>query len=324
MDINFTNRLKLIAIFCQVIDSGSMRQAANKLGISSPAVSQFISQLETELGTVLLYRSTRKLSLSEAGQKYYQQGCKMLAAAEQAEDIINQMKHSIIGELRIALPVGLAASPVAHALRQLMANNPELKLSIVASDGYIDPIAEGLDIIIDVGQPRDSSCIYHYLASASKTICASQGYLAQHDSILAPEALARHTWLAIGGKGRKGVLSQLKLQHSQHGSYDFTPTPRLRFNNLNSMIAHVKEGYGLAILPQLEVNNMIATDELVRVLPAWQCDRYAIYALTMNNSHSYKVTAALDALKSYFAQHCGVEPTAAHNPSVTGELSLTG
>jgi DNA-binding transcriptional LysR family regulator len=84
MSQQLLNKLKLIGVFCHVVESGSMREAAVKLGISSPAVSQFISQLEADLGVTLLYRSTRRLGVSEAGERYYQWGKKMLQAAEQA------------------------------------------------------------------------------------------------------------------------------------------------------------------------------------------------------------------------------------------------
>jgi len=302
MTIEVLNRLKLIGIFCHVVESGSMREAAQKLGISPPAVSQFINQLERELNVTLLYRSTRKIGLSEAGEKYYQQGKKMLGAAEQAEDVINESKRSICGILRIALPVGLAAKPVAQALSPLFEKHPELKLSITASDDHIDLIQERIDIIVDCGEPSDSNMIYHHLGSNGKLLCASPKYLQKAGNPVVPEDLMQHAWLGLGVAEAKGVLNKVSLTHRTRESLTFSPTLRFTFNDLNSLINHVQEGFGIALLPLLEVKHLIESGELVALLPDWQLDSHNIFALTQDKKHPYKVKAALSALKTYFSQ----------------------
>ncbi len=296
------HRLKLMGIFCHVVESGSMRSAAKKLGLSPPAISQFISQLEQELNVTLLYRSTRRISTSEAGEKYYHASKKMLTMAEQADDVIQQTRSDISGELRIAIPVGLATKPIATALKPMLEDNPSLRLSITANDEYIDFIKERIDIAVDCGQASDSSYIYHHLGKNNKHIYASPDYLEKHGSPVTPQALTEHAWLGLREAGQKGVLCNVELHHQRHDSFCFKPHLRFEFNDLNSMISHILEGFGIAILPTLEVSHWIESGELVPLLPNWYCEKHDIFALTRSRSYPLKVKAALGAMKNYFSQ----------------------
>lgn len=295
------NRLKLIGVFCHVVESGSMREAAVKLGISPPAVSQFMTQLENDLGLTLLYRSTRRINLSEAGEKYYEWGKKMLAAAEQAEDVISQSKSTISGELRVALPVGLAARPVAQALIKVFDEHKELRLSIIARDTDIDFIQERVDILVDCGVPSDSNYIYHQLGKNNIVLCASPTYLKKAGNPVTPEELSEHTWLGMNQTESKGILSCIKLHHAKAESFTLKPACRFTFNDMNSLISHVQQGYGLALLPQLEVSELLEQGELVNLLPDWKMDSYDIFALTADKMYSTKVKIALDALRNFFS-----------------------
>lgn len=300
MNSQLLNRLKLMGVFCHVVEAGSMREAAAKLGISPPAVSQFINQLESELDVTLLYRSTRRINVSEAGEKFYLQSKKMLAAAEQAEEVIHQSRSAISGELRIALPVGLAAKPAARALAPLFKEHKELKLSLIASDETVDLIDEGIDIVIDCGEAKDSSYIYHQLGKATKVICASPKYLQQYGNPVTPRELSDHTWLGLGEIEAKGVLNQVVLHHAKSAPASFKPALRYVFNDLNALISHVQEGLGIAQLPTLEIQHLIDNGELVPLLPDWQIEKHNVYALTRDKKYTYKVQAALAALKHYF------------------------
>ena len=296
------NRLKLMGIFCHVVESGSMKEAAKKLGISPPAVSQFINQLESELNTTLLYRSTRKISTSEAGEQYYHQGKKMLQAAEAADDIIQQSKSSLSGNLRIALPVGLAAKPIASALFEMLEKHKDLKLTIIANDNHIDLIQERIDIVVDCGQPTDSNYIYHSLGKCDKHIYASPAYLKKHGTPIYPEDLKAHAWLGLGRAEAKGVLSHVNISHKRNDRFQYTPDLRITFNDLNSLISHVQLGYGIAVLPTIEITHLIESGELIPLLPDWKFDNHEIFALTRSKKYPYKVKAALSAMKEYFGK----------------------
>lgn len=304
MDHKLLNRLKLIGVFCHVVELGSMKEAAKRLKISAPAVSQFINQLESELDITLLYRSTRKISTSVAGEKYYQQGKKMLLAAEATEDIINQDKTILSGELRIALPVGLAAKPIATALYGVLDEHKDLNLTVMASDSNIDLIGERIDIAIDCGQPENTDYIYHFLGHCNKQIYASPVYLNKFGIPMHPKELLLHTWLGLdlglGLKESRGVLSCVDIVKENSSRFQFTPNLRLKFNDLNSLVNHVQLGFGLAILPSLEVEHLKNSGDLIPVLPDWQFDKHDIYALTRSRKKSFKVKVALNAMKEYF------------------------
>lgn len=294
------NRLKLIGVFCHVVESGSMREAAKKLGVSPPAVSQFINQLENELGVSLLYRSTRRINVSEAGEKYYQQGKKMLLAAEQAQETIHQSTASISGELRIALPVGLAARPVAQALAPIFEEHQNLRLAIIASDTEIDFIQQRVDVMVDCGKPTDSSYIYHYLGQNGVVLCASPSYVKSMGNPVAPDELSRHTWLGMNETEAKGILRTIELRHPKHKSVTIKPKCRFHFNDMNCLISHVQQGYGVAFLPELEVTELIKNGDLVNLLPDWQTDQHDIFALTLDKNYPSKVKLAIEALREFF------------------------
>ncbi len=297
MSVAVINRLKQIAVFCQVIDSGTMRAAAETLNMTPPAVSQHIKQLEEELGVSLIHRSTRRISLSEAGRRYYQHGKKMLSAAEDAEDAVSELRLTIDGDLRIAAPVGLAADPLANALKKVVADNPRLNITLVANDHDIDLVSEQIDIAIRVGEPKQSNFIFHPFGRAGKHIFASPDYLKKNGNPVIPEDLKKQCWLGISGKND---FSTLELFHANGESYNYTPNYRMQFNNLNSLICHVKEGIGMAVLPELEVRHYIKTAQLVKILPTWQFKTSPIYALTIDRKQSFKIKTVLQALKKYF------------------------
>jgi len=297
MGISSINRLKQMAIFCQVIECGSMRAAAERLGMTPSAVSQYISQLESELEVTLIYRSTRKISLSEAGERYYQHGKKMLIAAEDAEDAINEVKHSLEGELRISAPVGLASRPLAQALNGLLESNKGLCLTVLAHDKSIDLVGERIDIAIRVGEPEESSFIYHSLGSLQKSIYASPAYLKKHSNPVMPSDLKEHFWL---GHLSHGKFSDINITHSNNVTFQYQPKYRMRFNDINALASHVQEGFGMAILPDMEVRHLVEKGALIRVLPEWQTATLPLYALTIDRKQSYKIKAALKELKGFF------------------------
>jgi len=297
MDTLSLNRLKQIAVFCQVIDNGSMRAAAEKLGMTPPAISQYISQLEKELGLPLIYRSTRRISLSEAGERYYRHGKKMLIAAEDADDAISEIKHTLEGELRISAPVGLASQPLAQALKSLLIKNPGLRLTVLASDCGISLVSEQIDIAIRIGEPEPSSFIFHSLGKTARHIYAGTQYLQQTGNPVIPEDLTKHHWLGLMSSSD---FSAMELMHPGEENYSCQPAYRMRFNDLNALISHTQEGLGLAVLPALEVQHLVKTGALLKVLPDWQLNPLPLYALTIDRKQSYKVKAVLTALKDFF------------------------
>lgn len=299
MAISSINRLRQMAIFCHVIESGSMRAAGDKLGLTPSAISQHLTQLESELEVTLIYRSTRKLSLSEAGQRYYQHVKKMLMSASDADDAINEVKHSLEGDLRISAPVGLAARPLAKALQRLLEGNAGLSITVLAHDRSIDLVAEQIDIALRVGKPVESNHIYHALGNISKGIYASPEYLKKRGNPVSPNELTDHLWL---GSISKGDFSDIALTHTNDQSFNYKPKYRMQFNDINVLTQHIQQGFGLGVLPDLEVQHLVEAGMLIRLLPEWTTQAHNLYALTIDRKQSYKVNAALKELKTYFSE----------------------
>lgn len=293
------NRLKSMAIFCQVIESGSMSAAAQRLKMTPSAVSQQITQLENQLDITLINRSTRRINLSDAGEHYFRLAKQMLALALEADDSVSELKTSLRGDMRISAPVGLASHLLAKALAGLTDKNPQLHLSVHASDTFPSLIKENIDIALGVGEPKKSSLIFHALGYTTKSIYASANYFARHDMPITPQSLASHAWLGLESKHR---FSNIELTHiHSNETFQYSPDFRIRFNDMNVLLGHVLESLGLAVLPDIEVKHLLAEQKLVRILPEWQSDRHQVYALTIDRKLPHKSKVALVELKRFFS-----------------------
>lgn len=298
MEKSSINRLRQMAVFCQVIESGSMRAAAEKLALTPSAVSQHLTQLESELQVILVYRSTRKLSLSEAGERYYHHVKKMLMSAQDADDAIHEVKHSLEGELRISAPVGLATRPLAKALQSILGRHSGLRVTILAHDASIDLVAEQIDIALRVGQPEDSSYLYHAIGMIGKGIYASPEYLAKYGNPITASELTSHVWL---GSTTRVSFHDISLEHPNRQSFSFSPDYRMQFNDINVLSQYIQQGYGVGLLPDLEVEHLVSAGVLIKLLPEWRTQLHNLYALTIDRKQSYKVNIVLRELKSFFS-----------------------
>ena len=202
------DRLRRMAVFARVVEARSISAAARELGMSPSAVSQQLRALERELAVVLLHRSTRRLTLSEAGQVFYEGCAAMTLAARQAEIRLAELRDELVGELRVAAPAGLAARHLA-ALATLLKAHPRLRLRLFADDERIDLIESRIDLAIRVAHPQrmlDSSLVARPLADLQEVLIAAPGYLAQRGTPADAEALARHEWLLLTPLGEPQFL----------------------------------------------------------------------------------------------------------------------
>ncbi|GLP96678.1 LysR substrate-binding domain-containing protein [Paraferrimonas sedimenticola] len=292
-----------MAVFCHVVDAGSLTGAAQQLGMSASAISQQVTQLEEDLGISLIYRSTRKISLSEAGKRYYQHGKRMMNAAECANDEIVSAKDSIEGEIRISAFVGIAAWVLGDLLRACLDEHPQLKFNITATDAGCDLIMQQIDIAIGVGQPQKSDYIYHRLGTMGIGLYASPSYLETYGVPKIPDDLNNHHWIGHNESAEKdnlNPLSDVLLSDSKGKTRLVQPSYRVKSNDLNTLIGQTLAGLGLCALPEMEVNALSHRGGLTRVLPDWTIEPRPIYALTVDRKLPNKVKVLLDALKQYF------------------------
>ena len=190
------DQLKRMAVFAEVVAAGSLTAAARRLGMTPSAVSQHLRQLEGALGLALLHRSTRKLTLTEAGARYIEGCTAMVAAARAAEQALERHRDEPEGELRIAAPIGFGGL-LARALAPLR-RHPRLTLQLLLDDALVDLIEARVDIALRAGSLPDSSLVARRLGSMGAQMCAAPAYLAERGWPGTPQDLAQHDWL--GGR----------------------------------------------------------------------------------------------------------------------------
>ena len=186
------DKLKSLMIFMRSAQHGSFSEAARQLGMAPSAVSRAVLRLEDDLGVRLLQRTTRSLTLTEAGNRFYERCQQILDDLEAAELEIKQAQSMPIGILRLDLSFTFGKLHIAPALLQFAAQYPELHLNVSFNDRLIDLIEEGVDATVRIGLSTDSRLAMHHLATARYITCASPKYLAQHGTPTTPTELLHH------------------------------------------------------------------------------------------------------------------------------------
>lgn len=288
-----------MAVFAVVVAEGSLSAAGRRLGMSASAVSQHIRALEQTLGATLLYRSTRRLSLTDAGAAFYP-GCQaMLHEAQQAEQRLAEMRDTLVGELRIASTVGIGGRPLAQAMAPLLSANPGLKLRVLANDEIVDLITQRVDIALRVNYTlEDASYIAHPLAEWPLVICASPRYLTRCGVPETPQDLAAHHWLINSGTADS---MQLALYQRSGERYPLRiPHGAVASSSMNVLREFTLEGVGMSLQPLYEISDALRRGELIVLLPEWRAQPLTLHALTLEKVHTEKNRQALRCLRDYF------------------------
>lgn len=293
------DRLRRMAVFARVVEARSISAAARELGMSPSAVSQQLRALERELAVVLLHRSTRRLTLSEAGQVFYEGCAAMTLAARQAEIRLAELRDELVGELRVAAPAGLAARHLA-ALATLLEAHPRLRLRLFADDERIDLIESRIDLAIRVAHPQrmlDSSLVARPLADLQEVLIAAPGYLAQRGTPADAEALARHEWLLLTPLGEPQFLD---LTGPQEQVVRIRLDGRVAGNSAEALVELARAGLGICrTIMSRELAADLAAGRLQRLLPDWRLPALTVYAMTpRRDAQPAKVLRAIEALQA--------------------------
>lgn len=293
---------KRMAVFAAVVDAGSLSAAGRRLGMSASAVSQHLRRLESDFGVALLNRSTRRLTLTDAGQRIAGHCQAMVAAADAARQQLNQLHDLPIGQLRLAAPQGLARH-IAPALSPLLARNPDLSLHLLLDDERIDLVAESVDLALRVGRMPNSAWVARRLCDIECVFCAAPDYLEARPPITSPEDLAHQQWLTPvrqSGITESPVELQLSGPHGEQRTVSITP--RVRSNSRQNLLRMCTDGLGLAHLARLEVDDELRSGALVSVLPAWTRPTYPVWAVTpQRDTQPAKVRYAIEAMQGYLS-----------------------
>jgi len=286
-----------IPVFVAVVENGGFSAAARTLGISKSAVSKRINQLEAHLGVRLLHRTTRKLSLTEAGERYFEHAAQALTAAGQAEDAVTELQGEPQGNLKISSPMSFGRLHVAPLIPKLLQRYPKLQIDLVMDDRKVDLVAGGFDVAIRAGNLPASTLIARKLAPVHQVLCASPDYIDRYDRPGTPAELSGHNcvlysyssdadeWTLIGEGGPETVTVS--------GSY--------QVNNSEALLEALREGIGIGRLPTFVAGPDLKTGRLVKLFEAYRIPEFTIYAVFPERQYlPAKVRAFLDFAIEYF------------------------
>ena len=277
------DNLRGMAVFASVVGHGSFSGSARELGITTSAVSQQIRSLENELGVVLLHRSTRKLSLTEAGESFYEAAKDVVSAAEQGRIKVNQLRDELAGSLRVSTTPELGVNHILPALSTWMAAHDER-----------------IDIAIRMSPSiNDSSLSSHPLTDVRQLLVASPQYLRQHSKLNTPKDLAEHQLICIEIMKDANQIDMIQTETGKKTRVKMNS--RIYTNNVFMATTLAKEGHGLVRMLEMDVKKELESGELVEVLTGYQLPSFVLYAVTLNRDQQpAKITRCLEVLKKYF------------------------
>jgi DNA-binding transcriptional LysR family regulator len=296
------DQLRAMGVFACVVEKNSFSGAARDLGITTSAVSQQIRSLEHEMEVTLLHRSTRKLSLTEAGQAFFHSCQEMLAAAERGKVRINELRDDLVGDLRIATTPELAANHVIPALSHWMSAHRGLAVHVEADNQYIDLIEGRIDIALRISSKIEDNNLHVVpLARVEQVLVASPSYLNQSIPISRPEDLKHHDLIPMN------VIKNYQYLSFQHvvTSEDISLEMRSRLTSNNVLVAKAlcQQGHGIARILYLDAQKDLINGALVEVLPEWKLPSFTLYAIiSKHEQQPMKIHRCLEALKQYFCQ----------------------
>lgn len=293
--------LEGITTFARVVEAGSFSTAAQRLKVSKSAVSAHVQRLEDRLGVRLLNRTTRHLSLTEAGSTYYRHCVHILAEAEAAEQAAAALQHQPRGTLRISAPDTFGWMHVAPAIPEFLERYPGLAIDISLSAQHVNLVDEGLDLAIRIGVLADSPLVVRRLAPSRLVLCASPAYLTGHGTPHTPQELAQHNCICFSAMpwGDEWRFA------SKSGEIRIAVGGALRSNSAEMLLSAARAGVGITILPTWVAADDLRTGAIAQILPRWEPPASTIYAVYPGNRlMSAKVRAFVDHL----ARRFGKEP----------------
>ncbi len=293
------DKLDAMNAFAKVVAAGSYAEAARRLGLTRSAVSKAVMELEQLLGARLLDRTTRRVTATEAGLAYYERCVSILADVEETEIQISRLHDEPRGVLKINAPMSFGIIYLGEAVAEFMARYPELRIELVLSDRFIDPLEEGVDVTVRIGALEDSSLIARRLAPARRVLVASPDYLAGAGAPKTPADLAAHRCLAYGHMA--AVHRWQLMQGPEVVAVRISST--LCSNNGEVLRTSALAGNGIANLPTFLVGPDIEAGRLVSVLPENPPTELGIFALYAPNRYlAAKTRVFIDFLVARFGE----------------------
>lgn len=290
-----TPDLSALQAFVAVADCGGFADGARRLGLSASMVSRRVAALETQLNVRLVHRSTRGMSLTDAGLRFHQRCRDLLADLAVACEDVSGDSDSLAGLVRLTAPQSLLGTAlVAPVVADLMHRHPALRFDLALDDRKLDLVSGAFEVAVRLGPLPDSCCIARKLAALSGQLVASPAYLARHGIPRSAADLAQHLCVDHTELGPQGVW---RMDDAQ------PPAQRVRANSFEVLLQLARAGIGVAMLPAFAVRDDLAQGTLQRLLPDVQTASFDLYAVAPPTPRlSARVRLVMDALVAYAAR----------------------
>jgi LysR family transcriptional regulator for bpeEF and oprC len=292
------DRLDAMRVFARVVETGSFSTVARQQGVAQSTVSKQIAGLERHLGTQLLRRSSRELSLTEAGRDFYEATVRLLAELDAAESRVRHDRTTPSGNMRVASSPAVARMYLVPRLPEFFAQYPDVAIEIVISERFVSLVEDGIDVALRIGHLTDSALIARRIGTIEVATVATPAYLARHGEPATPQDLTELPCVAFMFNG-----TQLSWDFKNAaGTLAIEPNARLRTNDAEHIRAGVLAGIGVGHNPTWLFAAEITSGAVRRVLRDYAPDPYPISAVYPGNrSLSAKVRAFTDFLAEVFA-----------------------
>ncbi|WP_201612455.1 LysR family transcriptional regulator [Psychrobacter immobilis] len=295
-----------MVLFVQVVDEGSFSKVAEKMSLTNSVVSKRIARLEKNLNTQLLYRSTRKLSLTDAGRTLYDKAKIAKLAFQEAEDAVTGYGEDMRGTIRITMPVVSANLILSESIAEFCKQHPEISVDLQITNRLVDLIEEGFDLAIRTAELEDSSLIARRLIDSQWVICATPDYLKQYGIPQTPEELQYHECLVYKFDNTSNNIWPLYID----GTEQLMPVQgRFYSNHLSAIKQATLSDLGVAFLPQALVYEEIQQNTLTQILQRFtrkKLGMYAVYPKARQPDQKLKLLVAhlRDSLHRKQAYYC--------------------
>lgn len=292
------DRVQGISLFIRVVETGSFSKAAEDLGITQPTATKFIASLEKRLGTLLLHRSTRGVTPTEIGKIYYEKCKGIEREIEEADDLASLMQSKVRGKITVSASVAFGRRVLMPSILQFMKQHPELEVNLNMDDRYINLIEQGVDLAIRMRRLPDSSLGSRFLGLNPWVMVASPLYLKDHPVPENPEEIRNHqalVYTTAQGDHRWHLTNKQNQSEIVEVKGPFTS------NNLSSILAAARAGFGLAVVPWYVAHQSIKDKMLYPIMEDWTLPTQEIHAVFSSPKHvSTKVSLCIDWLQSQF------------------------
>jgi len=294
------DRIAATKAFLRSVDTGSFTEVAREMGTTQPTVSKLVAALEASLGVQLLSRTTRSLALTEEGRRFYDEGRTAVDAYEAAEAAARG-ERGVNGTLRLGCPVAFGQVQIVPRLKKFLMLYHDIKIDLVMSDAVLDPVEQGEDVVIRIGELPDSSLLARRIGLTKRFAVASPSYLNTRGRPETPQALKLHdcvlyTRLASG--------SEWPFQMSA-GTASIKVSGRIKVDNSAALIGLLLDGLGIGMVPYWAVADDLKAGRLERVLDAFEPVPLPIHAVSPPRRFTPpKVAAFVD----FLAEELGTDP----------------